>query len=91
MTKHFLSRFCAYSAGGQPEAVWQGDWIARKGIGLACLATPAGNLQVFNTHTCANYGHTFETHDYVQGRWCCLCAPCSRVQVTLDQISLHNH
>ena len=49
--------------GGSPEAVWQGDWIAGKGVGLVCLDTPSGHVQVFNTHTCANYGHVYRHLD----------------------------
>ncbi len=56
-------RFHQFSVGGPPEAVWQGDWIAGKGIGLACLDTPQGRVHVYNTHTCANYGHGYQHVD----------------------------
>ena len=59
--------------GGPPEAVWQGDWIAGKGVGLACLDTPSGPVRVFNTHTCANYGHAYRHLD-IHGRPYVFCA-----------------
>lgn len=58
-----IRRFHTYSVGGPAEAVWQGDWIASKGICLACLDTPAGRLQVYDTHTCANYEHNYQRLD----------------------------
>ena len=51
-------RYHRYSAGGSPVRVWEGDFYAAKGVALACLASPAGPLHVYNTHLAANYGHT---------------------------------
>ena len=62
-----VHRFHQYSVGGPPEAVWQGDCIAGKGVGLACLDTPEGRVQVYDTHTCANYGHGYHHMD-AEGR-----------------------
>ena len=59
----FGHRFYQFSVGGPPEAVWQGDWIAGKGIGLACVDTPEGRVQLYDTHTCANYGHSYRHMD----------------------------
>ena len=61
----FRHRFHQFSVGGPPEAVWQGDWIAGKGIGLACVDTPEGKVQLYDTHTCANYGHSYRHMDLV--------------------------
>ena len=52
--------------------MWQGDWIAGKGVGLVCLDTTSGPVRVFNTHTCANYGRVYR-HVDIHGRPYVLC------------------
>ncbi|GAB4818425.1 hypothetical protein N2152v2_005471 [Parachlorella kessleri] len=47
--------FHPYSARGDPVKVFNGDFFAGKGVGWAALATPAGVVDVFNTHLSANY------------------------------------
>ncbi|KAG1679979.1 hypothetical protein FOA52_007043 [Chlamydomonas sp. UWO 241] len=54
--------FHLYSAAGDALAVHCGDWLAAKGFGWARLATPSGPVDVYNTHTHANYSH--ETVDH---------------------------
>ena len=51
--------FHQYGAAGNPAALTHGDFYAGKGVACFTLRTPAGLLNVFNTHICANYAHTF--------------------------------
>ncbi|GAX73341.1 hypothetical protein CEUSTIGMA_g794.t1 [Chlamydomonas eustigma] len=51
------SSFHQYSAAGDPLAIACGDYLAAKGFGWVRLASPIGPLDVFNTHTHANYSH----------------------------------
>lgn len=52
-------RFHRYTASGSPVRVWEGDFYAGKGVGMACIASPGGHIHVYNTHTAANYGHDY--------------------------------
>jgi len=40
---------------GKPEKIWQGDFYAGKGIGLARVQSPAGLLDFYNMHPIAQY------------------------------------
>lgn len=53
------AEFHQYGAAGNPAALTHGDFHAGKGVACFMLRTPAGLLNMFNTHTCANYAHTF--------------------------------
>lgn len=47
--------FYTFRMSGKPERIWQGDFYGRKGIGVVRLNTPDGLLDVYNTHTHAQY------------------------------------
>jgi len=47
--------FYTFRMSGKPERIWQGDYYGRKGIGVLRLDTPYGLLDVYNTHTHAQY------------------------------------
>lgn len=47
--------FEQYAAAGDPLALTCGDYLAAKGVGWVQLETPAGAVDVFNTHLHANY------------------------------------
>lgn len=49
--------FHPYSARGDPFRVLNGDYFAGKGVGWAAVKTPAGIVDIFNTHLSANYHH----------------------------------
>ena len=53
------ARFLEYQAAGDPALPTHGDYFAGKGVGMVRISTPAGPVQVFNTHTCANYKHSY--------------------------------
>lgn len=48
--------FIEYSAGTHPDIPWHVDWLAGKGLGRVRLQTPAGPVDVANTHVQAGYG-----------------------------------
>lgn len=48
-------RFEAFRVGTTPYIPWHVDWMAEKGIGVVRLATPAGPVDVGNTHLHASY------------------------------------
>lgn len=52
--------FAAYSQGGRPKTPWHLDWAAAKGIGKVRIHTPAGPVELADTHLQAGYG----TADY---------------------------
>jgi sphingomyelin phosphodiesterase 2 len=55
--------FHAYAVRGKPGAL-QGEAMAGKGIGYACLVLPCGRrAHLFNTHMHANWAHTSTTLD----------------------------
>jgi sphingomyelin phosphodiesterase 2 len=47
--------FLPFRLRGKPEKIHHGDYYAAKGIGLTVIDTPDGVLNVFNTHTHAQY------------------------------------
>jgi len=47
--------FYRYRLGGTVETIWHGDYIAGKGVGLTRIQTPAGVVDVYNTHAIAQY------------------------------------
>ena len=53
------AKFLEFQAAGDPARPTHGDYFAGKGVGAVRIATPAGPVQVFNTHTCANYAHSY--------------------------------
>ncbi len=48
--------FMRYSQSGAAHRVWEGDFWAGKGVALARIETPAGMMDVYNTHAQAGYG-----------------------------------
>lgn len=50
------SFFHRYTASNQWFHVWEGDFWAGKGIAVSRIQTPAGLVDVFNTHAQAGYG-----------------------------------
>jgi endonuclease/exonuclease/phosphatase family metal-dependent hydrolase len=48
-------RFEAFRAGTTPYIPWHLDWMARKGVGVVRLKTPAGPFVLANTHFQASY------------------------------------
>jgi sphingomyelin phosphodiesterase 2 len=50
------SFFHRYTASNQWYHVWEGDFWAGKGISVSRIRTPAGAIDVFNTHAQAGYG-----------------------------------
>ncbi len=56
-------RFWPFRLSGHPRQVLQGDYYAGKGIGLARLQTPAGPLDVYNTHFVARYMYGVFDHN----------------------------
>ena len=57
------SHFLKYRMAGKPEKPQHGDYYAGKGIGLTRIQTPKGQIDVYNTHTHAQYEHT-ERNEY---------------------------
>ncbi len=55
--------FLPFRLRGKPEKIQHGDYYVAKGIGLAVIKTPDGLLNVFNTHTHAQY-HPVESDEY---------------------------
>ncbi len=49
------THFKQFALRGRADRIYYGDYIAGKGIGLACIKTPAGIIDVYNTHTIAQY------------------------------------
>ena len=49
------TQFKQFEVRGRADRVYYGDYIAGKGIGLARIRTPAGIVDVYNTHTIAQY------------------------------------
>jgi len=47
--------FHAFSMRGKPEDIRRGDYYAQKGIALTRIETPAGMVDVYNSHTHAQY------------------------------------
>ena len=54
------AQFHRYAVAGNPAAWSHGDFYAGKGFALYTLQTPAGLINVVNTHLCANYAHTYK-------------------------------
>ncbi|MFP4499855.1 MAG: endonuclease/exonuclease/phosphatase family protein [Candidatus Hydrogenedentota bacterium] len=48
--------FHRYTASNRWYHLWEGDWWAGKGIGVARIELPGGMLDFFNTHAQASYG-----------------------------------
>ncbi len=48
--------FMRYSQSGPPHRLNEGDFWAGKGVSLARIETPAGIMDVYNTHAQAGYG-----------------------------------
>jgi endonuclease/exonuclease/phosphatase family metal-dependent hydrolase len=48
--------FHRYAASPPARRIWEGDYWAGKGVGLARIETPAGMLDFFDTHAQAGYG-----------------------------------
>lgn len=48
--------FHRYSVSNEWFRLWEGDWWAGKGIGLARIEHPAGIIDFYNTHAQAGYG-----------------------------------
>ena len=59
--------FWRFRLGGYPEMLNEGDYYAGKGIGLTRLLTPIGNVDVYNTHTVAQYIYD-DAHDPYRGQ-----------------------
>jgi sphingomyelin phosphodiesterase 2 len=55
--------FYRYRLGGTAETIWHGDYLAGKGVGLVRIETPAGVVDVYNTHAIAQY-HPDEVDAY---------------------------
>ncbi len=57
LSKHPIieTAFIQFRARGRADRVYYGDYIAGKGIGLTCIKTPSGILDLYNTHTVAQY------------------------------------
>lgn len=47
--------FKQFALRGRVDRIYYGDYIAGKGIGLARIKTPIGMIDVYNTHTIAQY------------------------------------
>lgn len=60
MLLELQAQFHRYAVAGDPAALFHGDFYAGKGFALYTLQTPAGLINVVNTHICANYAHTYE-------------------------------
>lgn len=50
--------FHRYQASAPAKRIWEGDFWAGKGAGMARIETPAGLLDFYNTHAQAGYGRT---------------------------------
>lgn len=48
--------FRRFSLNGKPWKIFHGDWFGRKGVGLARIRTPAGDVWFATTHLHATYG-----------------------------------
>lgn len=48
-------RFDAFRVGTTPFIPWHLDWLSRKGVGIVRIETPAGPVDVANTHLHASY------------------------------------
>ncbi len=48
--------FLRYSVSGLAWRVWEGDFWGGKGVALARVESPAGMLDIYNTHAQAGYG-----------------------------------
>ncbi len=48
--------FLRYSVSGPASRVWEGDFWGGKGVALARVESPAGMLDIYNTHAQAGYG-----------------------------------
>ena len=49
------TQFKQFDVRGRADRIYYGDYVAGKGIGLARVKTPAGIVDVYNTHTIAQY------------------------------------
>jgi sphingomyelin phosphodiesterase 2 len=47
--------FLPFRLSGKPERLKHADYYVAKGVGLTCIQTPEGVLDVYNTHTHAQY------------------------------------
>ncbi|KAF6255870.1 Endonuclease/exonuclease/phosphatase [Scenedesmus sp. NREL 46B-D3] len=65
LSRHAIVRhgFWRYAAGGFATSIGCGDYYAGKGVGWVRLATPLGEVDVFNTHLHANYCHDYRQPD----------------------------
>ncbi|WIA29868.1 hypothetical protein OEZ86_012337 [Tetradesmus obliquus] len=65
LSRHAISRHCfwRYAAGGFATNISCGDYYAGKGVGWVRLATPLGEVDVFNSHLHANYCHDYRQPD----------------------------
>jgi endonuclease/exonuclease/phosphatase family metal-dependent hydrolase len=54
--------FHPYRLAGSARTVYHGDFIAGKGIGLARIQTPIGEIDVYNTHLIAQYDFDRQDH-----------------------------
>lgn len=59
--------FMPYRLNGRPQEITRGDYYGGKGVAFARLATPDGLVDVYNTHTIAQYG-TDEEDAYLAHR-----------------------
>ncbi|MFP4321144.1 MAG: endonuclease/exonuclease/phosphatase family protein [Anaerolineales bacterium] len=57
------TRFWRFRLNGYPQHFVQGDYFAGKGIGLARVQTPAGELDVYNMHLVAQYKPDFADYN----------------------------
>lgn len=48
--------FMRYTESGPPWRIWEGDFWGGKGVALARVESPAGLLDIYNTHAQAGYG-----------------------------------
>jgi len=65
--------FHRFTIANPPYKVWEGDWWAGKGMGMARIALPNGGyVDLFNTHAQAGYGNPY--YDVVRAQQMQECA-----------------
>eukprot|EP01121_Diplochlamys_sp_Union-15-3_P018078 TRINITY_DN6507_c0_g1_i1.p1 TRINITY_DN6507_c0_g1~~TRINITY_DN6507_c0_g1_i1.p1 ORF type:complete len:362 (-),score=26.67 TRINITY_DN6507_c0_g1_i1:13-1098(-) len=56
--------FLRYSLNGKPQRILHGDWYVGKGVGMATIKTPMGDVDCFITHLIASYTEIQEKEEY---------------------------
>jgi sphingomyelin phosphodiesterase 2 len=62
------ARFLRYRLAARKHRLWHGAGLVGKGIGLVRIQTPVGVVDVYNTHTLAQYIHDDEADEYRAAR-----------------------